>query len=143
MIGVVARDRDDIDIGIVEQRRRRIMDAQIGIIAARHLLLGGIEIGGGDDRAIGMAAIAGNVALADAEPDDARAQTRHQAVSSSASASASSIVSSRLRRSARCPAVSMIASMRAKSSAVSIESWSVGRATRATRLRMRNRSGFA
>src|SRR6266849_1635252 len=124
MIPVIAGDRDDVDLTVVEQRLGAVVDAQVGVVAARGLALGRIDVGDGDDIAIGMTTITGDVPIADSEPDNAGAQARHQLVSSGANNSASSI-----------------ASLRTRSSSVSTESCSVGRATRATRLRMRKRSG--
>src|SRR5579883_367120 len=94
MRGVIAGNGDDVDRRIVDERFGRGMELDPRIAQCRHLALGGIDIGERHDLAIGMSAVAGDMPLADAEPDHAGAQARHATQLSAAISSARAISAS-------------------------------------------------
>src|SRR5260370_10772155 len=73
---IMRSDRDNVDVGIVEHRPRIARQPPPGMAPPDRGELVRIDVAERRDTAASVLLVAGNVALADAEPDDRRPQLR-------------------------------------------------------------------
>src|SRR6266852_6396109 len=122
---IMRSDRDNVDVGHVEHRPRTARQPPPGMAPPDRGELVRIDVAERRDTAAPVLLVAGNVALADAEPDDRRPQLRaHVADTAERVANcrrSATISSSAYSQCGRCIAAT-VAAKAAKSSAVSTES---------------------